>query len=75
MNLNEIQIEWLANHLGHSVQIHKDVYRQYDCTLEMAKVSAILLAVDRGESKQFAKKTLEEITIQGNSNSKNSITL
>ena len=42
----ETEIEWLSNHMGHTVGIHKSNYRLHESTLEMARVSGILLAID-----------------------------
>ncbi|KAJ8315453.1 LOW QUALITY PROTEIN: hypothetical protein KUTeg_007603 [Tegillarca granosa] len=38
--------EWLANHMGHNLSVHKQYYRLQEQTLELAKVSKLLLAVE-----------------------------
>ena len=52
---NSNEIEWLVNHLGHSVDIHQEYYRLHD--------NAIELAVDSGKGETFRGKRLDEIQI------------
>lgn len=58
-------MEWLSNHLGHKVDIHKDIYRQHESTVELAKVSKILLAVEQGKVAKYKGRKLEDIDIDG----------
>lgn len=48
-DLNSNEIEWLANHLGHNVDIHQEYYRLHDNAVELSKVGHLLLAVDSGK--------------------------
>ena len=66
MNLKETEIEWLSNHMGHTVGIHKSNYRLHESTLEMARVSGILLAIDSGDFEKFMGKSLDSIPLRGN---------
>ena len=50
MNLNDIEMEWLTNHLGHSVKIHKDFYRYQSPAIELGRVAKLLIAVDEGKT-------------------------
>ena len=63
--LNEIEVDWLARHLGHDIRVHRDFYRLQHSTIELAKVSKILLAVDTGKAHKWAGKSLPEINIDG----------
>ena len=65
LNLKEGELEWLANHLGHDINIHRDVYRLHESTMEITKVSKLLLAMERGAIHQFHGKSLQEIEITG----------
>ena len=47
-DLKEGEMQWLANHMGHELHIHRDFYRPHESTVEIAKVSRILMAVDSG---------------------------
>ena len=47
-DLKEGEMQWLANHVGHELHIYRDFYRPHESTVEIAKVSRILMAVDSG---------------------------
>ena len=63
--MNETEVDWLARHLGHNIRVHRDFYRLHESTIEIAKVSKLLLTVDQGETSKFAGKTLQEINLNG----------
>lgn len=62
-SLNEKEVDWLARHLGHDIQVHGNFYRLHKSTVEIANVSKLLLTIDRGETRKFAGKTLAEIEL------------
>lgn len=62
-DLNHGELEWLSNHMGHDLNIHKDFYRLHDSTIEIAKVSRLLMAIDTGNASQFVGKQLTEISL------------
>lgn len=51
LNLKNQDLELLARHLGHSINVHKEFYRLPHNTLDLAKVSKLLLKFERGELK------------------------
>ena len=59
------ELKWLANHMGHDVNIHENVYRLHDSTIELAKVSRLLMAVDSGRMQEFSGKTMDQIQLTG----------
>lgn len=63
--LTKGELKWLANHMGHELNIHETVYRLQDSTIELAKVSRLLMAVDSGRMQEFAGKTLDQIQLIG----------
>ena len=65
LNLEGNELEWLARHLGHNLDVHKEYYRLQDSTIELAKVSKLLLALDEGNADKFQGKRLDEITLEG----------
>ena len=65
VDLQENELGWLAKHMGHDINVHRQYYRLHESTLELAKVSKLLLAVDDGRAGQFAGKKLDEITVEG----------
>ena len=64
-DLDETNLRWLADHLGHDLSVHREYYRLRDSTIELAKVSRLLLAMDEGNAKDFAGKKLSEIDVKG----------
>lgn len=52
--------EQLANFMGHDLDIHNQYYRLPDETLQISRVSKILLAMESGQLHQLRGKTLEE---------------
>ncbi|XP_069387984.1 uncharacterized protein [Paralichthys olivaceus] len=61
-------MDQLANFLGHDIRIHRKFYRLPDKTLQLAKISKILLALENGRLAEFHGKNLDEITIDPNEN-------
>ena len=62
-DLNNRELEWLSNHMGHDLYIHKDFYRLHNSTIEMEKKLRLLLAIDQGKANQFIGKKLEDISL------------
>jgi len=63
--LKETEVDWLARHLGHDIKVHRECYRLHESTIEIAKVSKLLLAVDSGCAGCWAGKSLSDINIDG----------
>ncbi|KAG5892254.1 hypothetical protein JTB14_014624 [Gonioctena quinquepunctata] len=63
-NLKENECDWLARHLGHDIRVHREFYRLHENTVELTKVSRLLLAVDQGKAHTFAGKSLEDIQVE-----------
>ncbi|KAK3724615.1 hypothetical protein QZH41_011044 [Actinostola sp. cb2023] len=63
--LTEVDVDWLARHLGHDVRVHREFYRLHESTAELAKVSKLLLAVDNGNLESLKGKTLAELNVDG----------
>ena len=68
LSMEEKEVDWLARHLGHDIRVLRDFYRLHESTIEIAKVSKLLLTVDQGDTGKFAGKTLEEIELDGKRN-------
>jgi len=60
MALTPNELEWLNGHLGHSIDVHKLFYRIHTSTIELAKVSKLLFAVDQGNAHEFAGKHMQD---------------
>ncbi|GAA6078014.1 uncharacterized protein LOC125141181 isoform X1 [Tachysurus ichikawai] len=66
LNLRDTDLDQLANFLGHDIRIHREYYRLPEKTLQLAKVSKVLMALEQGRVGQFKGKNLDEITIDPN---------
>ncbi|KAL7841057.1 hypothetical protein SRHO_G00247480 [Serrasalmus rhombeus] len=51
---------------GHDVRVHRDYYRLPEGTLQLAKISKILMALETGRLGEFSGKNLDEIHIDPN---------
>ena len=60
LDMNEVELTWVSNHLGHSVHVHKQWYRQEESTVELTKVAKVLIAKDDGVN--FLNKRMADIT-------------
>ena len=65
VDLKEGELEWLSQHLGHTIDVHRSSYRLQESTTEIAKVSKILLAIDDGNVNKFQGKSFADINIDG----------
>ena len=48
LDMTDAELTWVSNHLGHSVNVHKQWYPQEESTVELTKVAKILIAKDDG---------------------------
>ena len=63
--LTEVDVDWLARHLGHDIRVHHEFDRLHESSTELAKVSKLLLAVDSGNINKMAGKSLTDMSIEG----------
>ncbi|XP_043094725.1 uncharacterized protein rnf214 isoform X2 [Puntigrus tetrazona] len=63
LNLTEMQMDQLANFLGHVIKIHCELFRVPEKTLQLAKICKILMALEQGRLAEFHGKSLDEIVI------------
>ena len=63
-DLKEGDMQWLGNHMDHKLHIHRDFYRLHEFTVEIAKLSRILMAVGSGEARKYKGKSLNEIALE-----------
>ena len=63
LNLNQTDLRQLAVFMGHSIDIHHTYYRLPEATLQLAKISKILMAHETGRLGEFKGKSLDQIEI------------
>jgi len=61
--MGENDLDQFATFMGHSINIHRSFYRLPEDTLQLAKVSKILLAMDSNEMNKYSGLSLDEIEI------------
>ncbi|KAI4905149.1 hypothetical protein NFI96_011546, partial [Prochilodus magdalenae] len=64
LNMTNTEMDQLANFLGHDIRIHREFYRLPEKTLQLAKISKILMALEQGRIAEFQGKNLDEIGIE-----------
>lgn len=60
LNLTSNDKEQLANFMGHDLAIHNNYYKLPDETLQISRISKILLAMESGHLHELRDKTLEK---------------
>jgi hypothetical protein len=63
LNLKDNELDALANFLGHDVRVHREFYRLPENTVELAKISKLLLQLEAGNISKFTGKSLDEIDV------------
>ncbi|XP_072015345.1 uncharacterized protein [Amphiura filiformis] len=64
MNLENNELDVLANFLGHNINIHREYYRLPDAALQVAKVSKLLVAMERTNATSVLQGvSLEELEV------------
>lgn len=62
LNMTDTEMDQLANFLGHDTRIHRQFYRLPEKTLQLAKISKVLMALEQGRLAEHGKN-LDEIGI------------
>lgn len=70
LNLKDNEMDLLINFLGHDIRVHRQYYRLPEGTLQLAKVSKVLIALEQGRLSDFKGMSLDEIQIDPNGNRK-----
>ena len=68
LNLKDNEMDDLADFLGHDIRVHRQYYRLPEGTLQLAKISKVLMALERGQLAEFKGKNLDEIAIDPEGN-------
>ncbi|XP_054874448.1 uncharacterized protein LOC118470783 isoform X2 [Amphiprion ocellaris] len=68
LNMTDTEMDQLANFLGHDIRIHRAFYRLPEKTLQLAKISKVLMALEQGRLAEFHGKNLDEIGIDPDEN-------
>lgn len=63
LNLKEHELDALAQFLGHDIRVHRKHYRLQDETVQLAKISKIVVNFSNGKLNSMKGKSLDEIEI------------
>ena len=63
MALSNEELDWVARYLGH-ITVHREFYRLQESTLELAKVSKLLIAAEKGEVNINAGASLSQMEVE-----------
>ncbi|WP_411686655.1 hypothetical protein, partial [Acinetobacter pseudolwoffii] len=64
--MTEAEMDQLADFLGHDIRIHREFYRLPNKTLQLAKISKLLIALEQGRVTDFQGMNLDQITVAPN---------
>ncbi|KAF6723411.1 hypothetical protein FQA47_022496 [Oryzias melastigma] len=64
LNLKNHELDQVDNFLGHDIRVHREYYRLPEATTQLAKISKLLIAMEKGSLKNLQGKTLKEIEIK-----------
>lgn len=67
MDMSGEELKLIADHMGHSVAIHTDIYRLQSSVLERTKVAKALVVLEEGRLKDFKGRNLSSIDTDGKS--------
>ncbi|KAK0151334.1 Histone-lysine N-methyltransferase set-1 [Merluccius polli] len=64
LNLKNNELDQVADFLGHDIRVHRDFYRLPVPTTQLAKISKLLLSMEKGHLSGMQGKSLDEIEIE-----------
>ncbi|CAJ1076493.1 uncharacterized protein LOC117467508 isoform X2 [Xyrichtys novacula] len=63
LNLKNNELDQVADFLGHDIRVHRDFYRLPVPTTQLAKISKLLLTMEKGHLSSIQGKSLDEIEL------------
>ena len=63
LSLQEHEMDSLATFMGHDIRVHRQYYRMPLDVVQIAKVSKIFLAAEKGTTAEYAGKEFRDILI------------
>ena len=64
LNLQENELDMLARFMGHDIRVHREYYRLPEQTLQVAKISKLLLRMEKGGFGLSAGETLDSLELK-----------
>ncbi|XP_073672227.1 uncharacterized protein [Paramisgurnus dabryanus] len=63
MNLKDNELDQVAKFMGHDIRVHREYYRLTENTIQLAKMSKLLMAIECGTA-VYKGKSLDEIDLE-----------
>lgn len=60
MNLKNSEMDQVAKFMGHDIHVHREYYRLSENTIQLAKISKLLIAIEKG-THTYLGRSLEEL--------------
>ena len=73
MGLEDQQLRWLVNHMGHTEKVHLQNYRSTSGLIERLDIAKIMLLQEKNAFGRFAGVKLDDIRFEGTSTYRNYI--
>lgn len=48
LNLKNNELDQVSDFLGHDIRVHREYYRLPEATIQLAKISKLLMAMEKG---------------------------
>ncbi|KAL8583876.1 hypothetical protein ACOMHN_009630 [Nucella lapillus] len=64
VSLKDNELDVLAQYMGHDLRTHREFYRLPSDIFQLAKVSKLLLALERGDLQNHHGKSLDDIEVE-----------
>ncbi|XP_072013517.1 uncharacterized protein [Amphiura filiformis] len=64
LNVTPQEQQWIVDHLGHSLEIHKIHYRATSDILERTDIAKVLLMLDHNKMKEYKGRRIQDIHIE-----------
>ncbi|MEQ2241604.1 hypothetical protein ILYODFUR_026990, partial [Ilyodon furcidens] len=61
LNLKKNELDQLADFMGHDIAVHRQFYRLSEPTVQQAKISKLLLALEKGKLRELQGRSLDDI--------------
>lgn len=65
LDLSRAELDWVCDHMGHNVNVHKSHYRSRSDVLERLEIAKILMIMDHGVVNKYVGKNLKDIQFEG----------
>ena len=62
LNLKKTELNMLAAFLGHDVRVHREFYRLPEATMQVAKISKLLMTMEQGVGR-WRGKSMDELDL------------